>query len=106
MPRTTPFEAYHQRYEAWFEKHEAAYLSELLALGQDYLAYQAEHMFYREATFYSAREVEQLLVAARFSIDAWAQTLARPLSATREIESLRAGRGKCAFVVVAATRGG
>lgn len=209
MPRVAPFEAHPQRYEAWFGKHEAAYISELLALrpfvpwegrgieigvgsgrfaaplgvqvgvdpasamlvhaaargievvegvaenlpfeaasfdyalvvtticfvdspagmlaeahrvlkpsgrlvigfidrksamGQDYLAHQAENVFYREAIFYSAREVEQLLVEARFSIDVWAQTLARPLSETREIESLRTGRGQCAFVVVAATR--
>ena len=32
MPRVAPFEAHHQRYEAWFGKHEAAYISELLAL--------------------------------------------------------------------------
>ncbi len=209
MPRVAPFETHHQRYEVWFEKHEAAYISELLALrpfvpwegrgieigvgsgrfaaplgvqvgvdpspamlvhaaargietvegvaenlpfaagsfdhalvvaticfvdspaamlsearrvlkpagrlvigfidresamGQDYLAHQAENLFYREATFYSAREVEQLLVEACFSIDAWAQTLTRPLPETRKIESLRTGRGQCAFVVVAATR--
>lgn len=32
MPRAVAFETHHQRYEAWFEKHEAAYISELLAL--------------------------------------------------------------------------
>jgi SAM-dependent methyltransferase len=32
MPRMATFEAHHQRYEAWFEDHEAAYISELLAL--------------------------------------------------------------------------
>jgi len=32
MPKVAPFEAHHQHYEAWFEKHEAAYISELLAL--------------------------------------------------------------------------
>ncbi|WP_341328425.1 class I SAM-dependent methyltransferase [Methylotuvimicrobium sp. KM2] len=209
MARAAPFEAHHQRYEAWFEKHEAAYISELLALrpfvpwegcgveigvgsgrfsaplgvqvgvdpsramlahaaargikvvegmaenlpfedgtfdyalvvtticfvdspvkmlaeahrvlkpggrlvigfidresalGQDYLAHQNESVFYREATFISADEVEQLLLETGFSIDAWGQTLARPLHETREIESLRAGRGQCAFVVVAATK--
>ncbi|HDP90259.1 MAG TPA: class I SAM-dependent methyltransferase [Thioalkalivibrio sp.] len=31
-PRTGPFDAHAQRYEAWFDKHEAAYVSELLAL--------------------------------------------------------------------------
>ncbi|MFA5924655.1 MAG: class I SAM-dependent methyltransferase [Methylococcaceae bacterium] len=209
MPKVAPFEAHHQHYEAWFEKHEAAYISELLALrpfvpwdgkgieigvgsarfaaplgvqvgvdpspamlvyaaargiavvegtaenlpfvaasfdfalvvttlcfvdspvrmleearrvlkpggrlvigfidrdsdlGQDYLAHQNESVFYREATFYSADEVARLLLEAGFSINAWGQTLARPLPETREIESLRPGRGQCAFVVVAATR--
>lgn len=32
MPAFTPFEAHHTRYEAWFAKHAAAYVSELLAL--------------------------------------------------------------------------
>ncbi len=209
MPRVAPFENHHQRYEAWFEKHRAAYISELLALrpfvpcegygveigvgsgrfaaplgvqvgldpspamlvhaaargievveglaeklpfeadsfdhalvvttlcfvdsparmlaearrilkpggrlvigfidrqsalGQDYLAHQADSVFYREATFYSADEVAWLLLDTGFSIDAWGQTLAQPLPETREIESLQAGRGQCAFVVVAATR--
>jgi SAM-dependent methyltransferase len=209
MPRTAPFEAHHQRYEAWFEKHRAAYVSELLALrpfvpwegrgleigvgsgrfaaplgvpvgvdpspamlaraaqrgvevvagvaenlpfatgvfdyalvvtticfvdspaqmlaeahrvlkpgarlvigfidresalGQEYLAHQAESVFYREATFYSAGEVARLLQENGFSVDAWGQTLARPLPETREIEPLRTGWGQCAFVVVAATR--
>ena len=210
MPKVAPFETHHQRYEAWFEKHEAAYISELLALrpfapwdgrgieigvgsgrfaaplgvqvgvdpspamlvhaaargiavvagtaenlpfvaasfdyalvvtticfvdspvrmleearrvlkpggrlvigfidrdsdmGQDYLAHQNENVFYREATFYSAEEVARLLLDAGFSIDAWGQTLEHPLPETREIEALRPGRGQCAFVVVAATRG-
>jgi SAM-dependent methyltransferase len=207
MPKAAPFEAHHPRYEDWFGEHEAAYLSELLALrpfvpwegngleigigsgrfagplgvqagvdpspamlayaaargievvegtaenlpfvadafdhalvvtticfvdsparmlaearrvlkpggrltigfidrdsplGQEYLAHQAEDVFYREATFYSAAEVERLLLDAGFSIAAWGQTLARPLPETRQIEALRPGRGQCAFVVVAA----
>ena len=32
MARTAPFESHPPRYEAWFNKHEAAYVSELLAL--------------------------------------------------------------------------
>ena len=207
MPRAAPFEAHHERYEAWFEKHGAAYISELLALrpfvpwegrgieigvgsgrfaaplgvqvgvdpapamlvhaaargieavegvaenlpfaagnfdhalvvttlcfvdsparmlaeahrvlkpggrlvigfidrestlGQDYLVHQAESVFYREATFYSADEVARLLSEAGFAISAWAQTLAHPLPESREIEPLRPGRGQCAFVVVSA----
>jgi SAM-dependent methyltransferase len=208
MPRITPFEAHHERYEAWFVKHAAAYISELLALrpfipwegrgleigvgsgrfaaplgvqvgvdpsaamlvhaaargietvhgsaealpfadssfdyalvvtticfvdsvatmltearrvlkprgrlvigfidresalGQNYLAHQFESVFYREATFYSANEVEWLLLETGFAISAWGQTLAHPLPETHEIEPLRPGRGHCAFVVVAAS---
>jgi ubiquinone/menaquinone biosynthesis C-methylase UbiE len=209
VPRIGPFQAHHQRYEAWFGKHEAAYVSELLALrafvpwegrgieigvgsgrfarplgvqvgldpsnamlayaaargiqvvrgvaealpfadasfdhalvvtticfvdspeemlaeahrvlkpgarlvvgfidresdrGKDYLAHQFENVFYREATFYSAGEVERLLEKSRFAPAGWGQTLALPLADTREIEALRAGRGQCAFAVVAAER--
>lgn len=209
MPRMASFEAHHQQYESWFENHEAAYISELLALrpfvpwkkqgieigvgsgrfagplgvqvgvdpsvamlryaaargvqvlqgaaenlpvtslgfdyalvvtticfvdspalmcdearrilrpsgqlligfidresdlGQHYLAHQAESVFYRDATFYSADEVARFLVEAGFSIDSWAQTLAHPLPETHEIEPLRPGRGQCAFVIVSATR--
>jgi SAM-dependent methyltransferase len=32
MPRITPFEKHHERYDAWFSRHEAAYHSELLAV--------------------------------------------------------------------------
>jgi SAM-dependent methyltransferase len=207
MPRVAPFESHHERYEAWFGKHEAAYISELLALrpfvpcegrgleigvgtgrfagplgvqvgvdpspamlayaaargietvegtaerlpfadasfdhvlvvtticfvdspaamlaeahrvlkpggrlvigfidresalGQHYLAHQQESVFYRDATFRSAGEVERLLLEAGFSIDGWWQTLSRPLPETREIEAMRPGRGQCAFVVVSA----
>jgi len=32
MARTAPFEAHVERYDAWFERHRATYLSELLAM--------------------------------------------------------------------------
>jgi len=71
-------------------------------LGRAYQAHKAESVFYREATFHSADEVERLLLEAGFSIEAWAQTLSRPLDQARDIEALRSGRGACAFVVVQA----
>lgn len=74
-------------------------------LGRDYRAHKAESVFYREATFHSAAEVERLLFDAGFSIEAWAQTLSRPLAGQREIEPLRPGRGDCAFVVVQSRKG-
>jgi ubiquinone/menaquinone biosynthesis C-methylase UbiE len=73
-------------------------------LGQHYLAHQAENVFYREATFFSAQEVEQLLYAIGFTNTVWVQTLSKRLEDIREIEPLRSGRGNGAFVTVKARR--
>jgi len=32
MPRIAPFEAHHERYDSWFQRHDTAYYSELLAV--------------------------------------------------------------------------
>jgi len=74
------------------------------ALGRHYLAHQPENVFYRDATFYSAGEVEELLAPAGFREPAWVQTLSKPLEDIREIEPIRPGQGQGAFVVVRARR--
>lgn len=74
-------------------------------LGQDYLAHQDESVFYRDATFFSPDEVGPLLQDTGFAIDAWGQTLARPLAETRKLEALQPGHGDCAFALVAASSG-
>jgi ubiquinone/menaquinone biosynthesis C-methylase UbiE len=209
MPKTEPFEAYHHRYDTWFERHAVTYQSELLAirallpwrglglaigigtgrfaaplgvqvgidpahavlhyaakrgvsviqgiaealpfsdssfdyalsvtticfvdnatamltearrvlkpggnlvigfidrtseLGQHYLAHQAENVFYREATFYSANEVEKLLYDTGFTEPVWLQTLTEMPEESQEIETLRVGFGEGAFVAVKANR--
>jgi hypothetical protein len=68
------------------------------------LAHQAENVFYREATFCSAEDVERLLGQAGFAISAWGQTLSQPLAQIRDVEPLQPGRGQCAFVVVSARK--
>ncbi len=73
-------------------------------LGRDYLAHRTEHVFYREATFYSAAEVDALLRDAGFSDLVWAQTISVAPDQMREAEPLRAGSGTGAFVVVQAIR--
>ena len=73
-------------------------------LGQHYLAHQAENVFYREATFFSAGEVERLLRDTGFTEPVWVQTLSKTLDETREIEPLGVGYGQGAFVVVKANR--
>jgi hypothetical protein len=70
------------------------------SLGQDYVAHQAENVFYHGATFYSALEVETLLKNTGFSHLVWVQTLSTPLSETHEIEPITAGTGRGAFLVV------
>ncbi len=69
-------------------------------LGQHYLAYQAENVFYYDATFYSANEVEQFLRDTGFTGPVGVQTFSKTLDETREVEPLRAGRDQGAFVVV------
>ena len=74
------------------------------ALGKQYLAYQDQSVFYREARFYSASEVERLLGDTGFIDLAWGQTLAKPLNEIQEIEPLADGHGIGGFVVVRAVR--
>jgi ubiquinone/menaquinone biosynthesis C-methylase UbiE len=71
-------------------------------LGQRYLIHQAENVFYRQATFYSAAEVERLLSETGFIQPCWVQTLFISPEETRQIEPLRTGYGQGAFVVVRA----
>lgn len=70
------------------------------ALGRHYESHREASVFYRDATFYSASDVERLVIDAGFSILSWAQTLSRSLEETEHIEPVRPGRGQCAFVVV------
>jgi len=71
-------------------------------LGRHYESHRETSVFYRDATFYSAPDVEHLVIDAGFSILSWAQTLSRSLEETEHIEPVRPGRGQCAFVVVSA----
>lgn len=75
-------------------------------LGQHYLAHQAENVFYRDAIFFSAAEVKQLLEDTGFIEPRWVQTLSKTPEETREIEALHAGHGNGAFVVVRVQRPG
>ena len=71
-------------------------------LGQEYLEHQAENVFYRKATFYSAAEVDALLERTDFGERIWLQTLSKPLAQIKNIEPVKAGTGQGAFVVVRA----
>ena len=73
-------------------------------LGRRYVEHQAENLFYREATFYSAEQVSSLLTESGFEAETWVQTLSQSPERMREVETTRPGRGHGAFVVVRAKR--
>jgi SAM-dependent methyltransferase len=73
-------------------------------LGSQYLAHRAESPFYREARFYSSREVRTLLRETGFSNMTWVQTLYTPLSQMKAVEPTSTGTGRGAFLVVRAQR--
>jgi SAM-dependent methyltransferase len=73
-------------------------------LGQDYVSHREENVFYRSATFYSAKDVETLLTESGFSRLIWVQTLSKPLSEIVEIEPISGGSGRGAFLVVRAQK--
>jgi len=73
-------------------------------IGQHYVTHRSESVFYRDAVFYPVADVDLLLRQAGFTVRAWGQTLSRPLSDITEIEPLRPGTGRGAFVVVVAGR--
>ncbi|WP_372985563.1 class I SAM-dependent methyltransferase [Marinobacter sp.] len=75
-------------------------------LGAFYQKHKAESVFYRDAEFFSAAEVERLLEDNGFTVNARAQTLFRPLPETTEIEPTLPGRGKGAFVVITGKKAG
>lgn len=73
-------------------------------LGRHYEAHRQESVFYRDAVFFSADEVDRLLSETGFGGRTWRQTLTRPLSETVEVEPSRPGFGDAAFVAVRAVK--
>lgn len=73
-------------------------------LGQHYLTHKNESVFYREAVFFSASEVDRLLANTGFGARTWLQTLFKPLAKTTDIEAPRPGFGEGAFVAVRAIK--
>jgi SAM-dependent methyltransferase len=68
--------------------------------GRHYEAHRQESVFYRDAVFFSADEVDRLLSETGFGERTWRQTLTRPLYETIEVEPSRPGFGDAAFVAV------
>jgi SAM-dependent methyltransferase len=74
------------------------------SLGRHYLAHQAESPFYADASFFTAADVERLLMDTGFVDPVWVETLSEAPDRLARIEPARPGRGEGAFLVVRATR--
>lgn len=71
-------------------------------LGRRYVTIKDETIFYKDARFSSADDIDGLLTTAGFGARTWAQTLIEPLSETMKVEPVHSGYGDGAFVVVRA----
>ena len=71
-------------------------------LGRFSMARRRQSVFYADAIFYSAAEVEALLLAGGYGIESCGQTLSGLPAEVRQIEPLQPGHGNGGFVVVAA----
>ena len=73
-------------------------------LGKGYEEHKSEHLFFRDATFRSAREVAALLKNAGFRTFSFCQTIFRDPSRMDVPDPVREGHGEGCFVVVRADK--
>jgi len=73
-------------------------------IGMIYQKHKDQSAFYRDATFYSAAEVEESLERAGFKDFRYAQTIFRDPKDIREVEPVRDGLSEGSFVVIKAEK--
>ena len=76
-----------------------AFIDRHTSLGKLYCQHQASSVFYREARFYGADEVAELMVNAGFIDLRFFRTIARPPAEVDQDEAVLPGSGEGAFVV-------
>jgi SAM-dependent methyltransferase len=74
-------------------------------IGQMYLKYHDESVFYRLANFLSADEVVKIMRQAGFIDFEFSQTIFRSLAETKEDEPIRTGYGEGSFVAIRSRKG-
>ncbi len=79
-----------------------AFIDRNTPLGRSYEERKRESPFYRDATFYSAREVLAFLARAGFRTETVLQTIFRDPGTMEDAEPVREGYGEGCFVVVRA----
>jgi SAM-dependent methyltransferase len=74
-------------------------------MGQMYLDRQRENVFYREATFFSVKELVGFMDQAGFTDLTFCQTIFKTLAETTRDEPVRSGYGEGSFVVICGRKG-
>ncbi len=69
-------------------------------VGQTYLDHQNENVFYKDATFFSVDELDELIGQAGFKDLTFNQTIFKGLSETTRDEPVNPGHGEGSFVVI------
>ena len=69
-------------------------------VGQTYLDHQNEDVFYKDATFFSVDELDELIGQAGFKDLTFKQTIFKGLSETTRDEPVKPGHGEGSFVVI------
>jgi ubiquinone/menaquinone biosynthesis C-methylase UbiE len=69
-------------------------------IGQEYLQYKNNNVFYKEATFYSVDELLKIMKNTSFDDFDFCQTIFRDLSQITEHEVVKPGYGQGSFIVV------
>ena len=77
-----------------------AFIDRNSPVGRTYEERKRESLYYRDATFYSAREVMAVLARAGFRTEAFLQTIFRDPGRMKDAEPVREGYGEGCFVVV------
>ena len=73
-------------------------------VGRLYRVHKNESVFYREATFYSVKEIVSYLKEIGFKDFSFMQTIFNNLPEIKEIEPIKEGYGEGSFVVVRAMK--
>jgi len=69
-------------------------------IGQIYFRHQKSNVFYKEATFYSAEEVLEIMKKTGFDDFSFRQTIFHNLSKITKHETIKSGYGEGSFVVI------
>lgn len=80
------------------------FIDKLSPLGEKYEQHKNKSVFYRQATFFTPEELNELLQESEFEDIFYVQTLFNPPEEIQQIEPVKYGYGRGSFLVVRAIR--